>query len=515
MKKLTALLLALVMVFALAACGSKNEPAPAADGSAAAEPAEAASDLKVGFIFLHDENSTYDKNFMDAAKAACEKLGVAYELRTNIPEGEQCYETAADLADNGCSLIFADSFGHEDFMIQAAKEYPEVQFCHATGTKAHTEKLDNYHNAFASIYEGRFLAGIAAGMKLNEMIENGDITADQAKMGYVGAFPYAEVKSGYTSFYLGAKSVCPSVTMEVTFTNSWYDQTLENEGANKLIKNGCVLLSQHADSMGAPSECEKNGIPFVFYNGSAADACPNTYIVASRINWAPYFELIINAVANGEEIPADWTGTIATGSVELVGLNETAAAPGTAEAIEAAKAKLLAGEIKVFDTAAFTKDGAVLETYLADVDTDPAYTPDTEVVADGYFHESEFRSAPYFEYIINCVQNGEAIDTDWTGTIATGSVELTEVNEAVAAEGTQAAIDEAIAKIEAGELHVFDTKTFTVDGKELTSYLADVDDMGDFQGETEVVADGYFHESEFRSAPYFDLDIDGIVNVDA
>ena len=406
MKKFTALLLALVMVFALAACGSKNEPA--AEGSAAAEPAEAASDLKVGFIFLHDENSTYDKNFMDAAKAACEKLGVAYELRTNIPEGQECYETAADLADNGCSLIFADSFGHEDFMIQAAKEYPEVQFCHATGTKAHTEKLDNYHNAFASIYEGRFLAGIAAGMKLNEMIEAGDITADQAKMGYVGAFPYAEVKSGYTSFYLGAKSVCPSVTMEVTFTNSWYDQTLENEGANKLIKNGCVLLSQHADSMGAPSACEQAGVPNVSYNGSTIEACPNTFIVSSRINWEPYFE-----------------------------------------------------------------------------------------------------------YIINCVANGEAIDTDWTGTIATGSVELTEVNEAVAAEGTQAAIDEAIAKMEAGELHVYDTKTFTVDGKELTSYLADVDDMGDFQGETEVVSDGYFHESEFRSAPYFDLDIDGIVNVDA
>lgn len=408
MKKFTALLLALVMVFALAACGSKNEAAPAADGSAAAEPAEAAADLKVGFIFLHDENSTYDKNFMDAAKAACEKLGVEYELRTNIPEGQECYETAADLADNGCSLIFADSFGHEDFMIQAAKEYPEVQFCHATGTKAHTEGLDNYHNAFASIYEGRFLAGIAAGMKLNEMIENGDITADQAKMGYVGAFPYAEVKSGYTSFYLGAKSVCPSVTMEVTFTNSWYDQTLENEGANKLIKNGCVLLSQHADSMGAPSACEQAGVPNVSYNGSTIDAGPNTFIVSSRINWEPYFE-----------------------------------------------------------------------------------------------------------YIINCVANGEAIDTDWTGTIATGSVELTEVNEAVAAEGTQAAIDEAIAKLESGELHVYDTKTFTVGGEELTSYLADVDDMGDFQGETEVVADGYFHESEFRSAPYFDLDIDGIVNVDA
>ncbi len=408
MKKLTALLLALVMVFALAACGSKDEPAPAADGSAAAEPAEAASDLKVGFIFLHDENSTYDKNFMDAAKAACEKLGVAYELRTNIPEGEQCYETAADLADNGCSLIFADSFGHEDFMIQAAKEYPEVQFCHATGTKAHTEGLDNYHNAFASIYEGRFLAGIAAGMKLNEMIEAGDITADQAKMGYVGAFPYAEVKSGYTSFYLGAKSVCPSVTMEVTFTNSWYDQTLENEGANKLIKNGCVLLSQHADSMGAPSACEQAGVPNVSYNGSTISAGPNTFIVSSRINWEPYFEYIINCVQNGEAIDTDWTGTIATNSVVLSGLNLGVIAEGTEEAVNAALEGFKNGTLHVFDTSKFTVDGKKLDVYHADIDGDFKPDEDVNVIHDGYFDESnakDFRSAPYFDLIIDGITN--------------------------------------------------------------------------------------------------------------
>ena len=399
MKKITALLLVMVMVFALCACGSDK---PANGGS------DEAAELKVGFIFLHDENSTYDKNFMDAAKAACEAKGVQYELRTNIPEGQECYETAADLADGGCGLIFADSFGHEDFMIQAAKEFPDVQFCHATGTKAHTEGLDNYHNAFASIYEGRYLAGVAAGMKLNEMIESGKITADQAKMGYVGAYPYAEVKSGYTSFYLGAKSVCPTVTMDVTFTNSWYDQTLENEAANKLIENDCVLISQHADSMGAPSACEQAGVPNVSYNGSTIAACPNTFIVSSRINWEPYFE-----------------------------------------------------------------------------------------------------------YIIDCAMNGKAIDTDWTGTIATGSVELTEVNDAVAAEGTQDAIDEAKAKLESGETHVFDTANFTVKGETLTSYQADVDDMGDFKPETEVIKDGYFHESEFRSAPYFDIDIDGITNLDA
>ena len=385
MKKILSLVLAIVMVMGLFAV------------SAAAE----AADVKIGFIFLHDENSTYDLNFLNAAKEACEKLGVEYVIKTNVPEGNECYEAAADLADSGCNIVFADSFGHEDYMIEAAKEFPEVQFCHATGTKAHTEGLTNYHNSFASIYEGRFLAGVAAGLKLNEMIEAGEFTAEEAKMGYVGAFTYAEVVSGYTSFYLGAKSVCPSVTMDVTFTGSWYDETAEKEAANKLIEGGCKLISQHADSMGAPTACENAGVPDVSYNGSTVDACPNTFIVSSRINWAPYFEYIINCVANGEEIATDWTGTIATGSVLLSDVNEKAAAAGTVEKLAEVKAALEDGSLKVFDTATFTVEGAAVESYLADVDTDPAYEGDTEVVIDGAFCESTFRSAPYFDLKID------------------------------------------------------------------------------------------------------------------
>ena len=388
MKKIIALLLALVMVFALCACGNSGSNAK----------------LKVGFIFLHDENSTYDLNFIKAAEEACKAADVDYILKTNVPEGQECYDTAAELVDEGCSIVFADSFGHEDYLIQAAKDFPNVQFCHATGTKAHTEKIANYHNAFASIYEGRFLAGIAAGMKLNQMIEEGKISAEEAKMGYVGAFTYAEVISGYTSFYLGAKSVCPSVTMEVTFTGSWYDQALETEGAQKLIDRNCVLISQHADSLGAPSACEAAGVPNVSYNGSTAEAGPNTYIVASRINWAPYFTYIIDCVKNNKAIDTDWTGTFATGSVELFPLNEKVAAPGTQEAIDAAKAALEAGTLHVFATDTFTKDGATLTEYLADVDTDEAFTPDTNVISDGYFHESENRSAPYFDVQIDGIE---------------------------------------------------------------------------------------------------------------
>ena len=411
MKKILALLMALCMVFALCACGGSPETeAPAAEEPAAEaeEPAEEAAAVKVGFIFLHDEQSTYDLNFMNAAKAACEALGVEYVLKTNIPEGQECYDTALDLVDEGCNIVFADSFGHEDFMIQAAKECPDVEFCHATGTKAHTEGLANFHNAFASIYEGRYLAGIAAGMKLQEMIDNGDITPEEALVGYVGAYTYAEVISGYTSFFLGLRSVVPEATMQVTFTGSWYDYALETEGAQKLIDNGCVLISQHADSLGAPSVCEQNGVPNVSYNGSTIDAGPNSYIISSRINWEPYFEYMITCVQNGEPIDADYTGTIATGSVQLSELNEAVAAEGTAEAIEAAMAALEAGELHVFDAATFTLEGAALDSYMADVDTDPDYTPDTEVILDGYFHESEFRSAPYFDIQIDGI---ELLDT--------------------------------------------------------------------------------------------------------
>ena len=411
MKKFLAMLLALVMALSLVACGEKKDPT----GDDTKNPDEG-SKVKVGFITLHDENSTYDKNFIDAAKEACANLGLVenqeYKIITNVLEGQECYDKAAELADDGCNIIFADSFGHEDYMIQAAKEFPNVQFCHSTGTKAHTEGLSNYHNAFASIYEGRYLAGIAAGLKLNAMIEAGDIKADEAKMGYVGAFTYAEVVSGYTSFYLGAKSVCPTVTMDVTFTGSWYDETLEKEGAEKLIQGGCKLISQHADSLGAPTACENAGVPNVSYNGSTQAACPNTYIISSRINWAPYYEYAIKAVMDGTAIDADWTGTLATNSVVLTDLNTTVAAEGTAEAIAAATEKLEKGEIHVFDCSTFTVKGEALTSYKADVDTDDAYTPDTEVVHDGYFSESEFRSAPYFDLQIDGIN---LLDTNFGG----------------------------------------------------------------------------------------------------
>lgn len=412
-KILVALLTAVMVCGLLASCGgvTTQNNAMTADllPRNEVEKFTVKDDFKIGVICLHDENSTYDLNFINGINSVKKTLGLKDEqviIRKGIDEGPVCKTTADDLVSQGCKIVFADSFGHESYMIEAAKAHPEVEFCHATGTKAHTEGLSNYHNAFASIYEGRYLAGIAAGLKLNEMIADGKITADKAVIGYVGAFPYAEVKSGLTSFFLGARSVCPTATMKVRYTGSWYDQAKEQESANALINNDkCVLISQHADSLGAPTACEMAKVPNISYNGSTYDAGPNTFIISSAINWAPYFAYIIKQVTDGKAIDTDWTGSIKTGSVVLTGINTNAAAKGTEEALKKAIDEFKAGTLHVFDTSKFTVAGDKLESYLADVDDFNDFVGETEVVKDGYFHESEYRSAPYFDLTIDGIEH--------------------------------------------------------------------------------------------------------------
>ena len=364
-----------------------------------------AAAARIGFITLHDENSGYDLNFINAAKETIAALGLTdtdYILKTNVPEGQECYDVAVDMAKKGCRIIFANSYGHQSYMLQAAREYPDVQFCVASGILAHTSNLSNYHDAYAAIYEGRYLTGVAAGMKLNEMIAAGKFTADEAVVGYVGTFPYAEVVSAYTAFFLGIRSVCPTATMNVTFTGSWYDEVLERESADYLINGrGCKLISQYSDSRGAPIFCEKAGIPNVSYNGSAKATAPNAYLVSTRINWAPYYEYAIDAALNGRAISTDWTGTLATGSVVVEDLNTRVAASGTAEVLADVAAKLENGTVQVFDCNTFTVNGKKVTSYYADVDYDDDYTPDTQVIRNGCFAESAFRSAPYFDLAID------------------------------------------------------------------------------------------------------------------
>lgn len=376
-------------------------------------------ELTVGLITLHDENSTYDKNFIDAFKAACEAEGVKGLLKTSVPETTDAYDKATDLVESGCKFVFADSFGHEDHIIKAAKENPDVQFSHASGNKAHTSNVANFHNAFASIYEGRYLAGVAAGMKLQSMIEANPATSK--KIGYIGAYTYAEVISGYTSYYLGVRSIVSDAKMDVTFTGSWYDEAAEKSAAETLISNGCSIISQHADSWGAPTACETAGVPNISYNGSTESRCPNTFVVSSKINWEPYFRYCFQQVKAGKSIDTDWTGelgnTLYDGSVALSEAGKKGAVSGTEAKLNEVAGKLRDGSLKVFDTSSFTVSGKAvkdsmkvdaqghLTSYKADVNFDEAYTPDTEVIEtkDGktYFAESEKRSAPYFDVQID------------------------------------------------------------------------------------------------------------------
>ena len=359
---------------------------------------------KFCLITLHDSNSSYDKNFIDAFNEIGTELGVDVEIKSGVPEGEECYNAAKEFAESGCKGIFADSFGHEEYILKAAKEYPKIQFAHATGTLAHTEKLDNFHNVFAKIYEARYVTGIAAGMKLNEMIKNNEIKESEAKIGYVGAFPYAEVISGFTAFYLGAKSVCNSTTMKVRYTGSWYDEQLEKEAAEKLIDDDkCKIISQHADSQGAPNVCESKGVPNVYYNGENTQLT-KSYLISQKINYKPFFKIFVEKTQKGTKMEYDYTGSLNDDSV-IVYKASSIAASGTQAAVDKAIEDLKSNKTKVFDTSKFTVNGTKLTSYKADVDTDENFEKDTEAISDGYFHESELRSAPYFDIIIDGIDS--------------------------------------------------------------------------------------------------------------
>lgn len=394
MKKLLSLFVVLVMMVGLVSgCGSKDSK----DKGEAAD----ASDIKVGIIYVGDENEGYTAAHMAGIDAMAKALGLSEEQiieKTNIPEDESCYDAAVDLADQGCNIIFANSFGHESYMMQAAEEFPDIQFCHATGYQAKSSKLANMHNYFTAVYESRYVSGVVAGLKLNEMIEKGTITADKAKMGYVGAYPYAEVVSGYTSFYLGAKSVCPTVTMEVQYTNSWADMAGENEVATSLIADGCVLISQHADTTGAPTACEEAKVPAVGYNVDMISVAPNAALTSATINWGPYYTYAVKSIIDGTSIDTDWCQGYKDGAVAISKLNDAVVAAGTADKVAEVEAALKDGSLHVFDTKTFTVGGKAIEDLITEGGDFAKYT---DYVKDGYFHESEVISAPAFDLKID------------------------------------------------------------------------------------------------------------------
>lgn len=421
MKKFLALLLSMAMVLSLTACGggksgssdnSGSQPgstpaAPAADNN---QGGDTAKTVKVGLICIGDENDQgYTYNFIRGKEAATEALDakgikVEWVVKWNIGEDSGCEDANIELADEGCDLIINNSFGFEPFMLKVAPDYPDIEFISCTNQASWGDNLDNTHNAFANIYEGRYLAGVVAGMKLQQMIDDGKITADKAVIGYVGAFSFAEVISGFTSYYLGAKSVCPSVTMKVQFVGSWSDATEEANAASALADMGCVMISQHSDNTTPATTAQSKGVFHTGYNNDMISVAPEASLIGTRIDWAPYFEYAIEAVANGKSFDQDWCHGMDMGAVVMTGLNEAIAAPGTAEKLAEVEAQIRSGALQVFDTSTFTIGGNTLTSAFA-LDTDGDFTPDSEeAVFDGAFHESYFQSAPYFALSIDGIE---------------------------------------------------------------------------------------------------------------
>ena len=406
-KRILAMLLAGAMVFSLAACGGTEgeETTPAETGAAETTPAEegdAAKTVKVGLICIGDENDQgYTYNFIRGKEAVTEILaeeGIKIEwlVKYNIGEDASCEEANIELAEEGCDLIINNSFGFEEHMLKVAADYPGIEFIACTNQVSAVDDLPNTHNAFANIYEGRYLAGVVAGMKMQEMIDNGDITADQAVIGYVGAYSFAEVISGFTAYYLGAKSVCPSVTMKVSFVGSWSDATLEANAAQALCDEGCIMISQHSDNTTPATAAQSNGAFHTGYNNDMISIAPEASLIGTRIDWSVYFAYAIEAVANGEEFDQDWCHGMDEGAVVMTPLNEEIAAAGTAEKLSEVEEAIRTGALQVFDTSTFTVGGEELTTCLA-LDTDGDFVADSEeAVFDGAFHESYFQSAPYF-----------------------------------------------------------------------------------------------------------------------
>lgn len=399
-KKIVCLIAALaMMVSMLTGCGSKKSEDNASKSTAFGEESKVesidTSKLKVGVIYIGDENEGYTAAHMSGIDEMMEEYGLTDDQvieKTNIPEDESCYDAAVDLADQGCNVIFGTSFGHEDYIIKAAQEFPEVQFCHATGYQAASSGLSNMHNYFDNIYEARYVSGVVAGMKIQEMIDDGTITPDKAKIGYVGAFPYAEVISGYTAFYLGAKSIVDSATMEVKYTNSWADPTKEGEMATSLISDGCILISQHADTTGAPSVCQEKGVPCVGYNVDMTSVAPDTALTSPTNDWGSYYKYAVGCVLSGNAIDTDWSKGYADGAVGITDLGK-ACAKGTQEKVDEIIALITDGSFHVFDTSTFTVGGKEVESWKNKAGT--------EYISDGYFHESEGLSAPAFELKID------------------------------------------------------------------------------------------------------------------
>lgn len=359
--------------------------------------------IKVGFVYEGDKITPYTGNFINAEEAIELKYGKQIQTvaKYNIQE-DMVKEPLQELIDDGCDVIFSTSYGYGETVKEYAGKNQDIHFCQATCNNANdAPSYKNYHNFMGTIYQGRYITGIVAGMKIEEMISDGIITENEAKVGYVGAFPYAEVISGYTAFFLGVRSVVPEATMLVRYTDTWNNYTLEKKVANELIDLGCVVISQHSDTNGPAVACEnsKREIPVyhVGYNTSMTEIAPTTSLVSSNINYEPYFDAVIEAMLAEKDIEDvvdakvfgnDCAAGLDKEWVKVLDLNEAIIANGTKEAVESTKKQLIDGKIEVFKG-----------DYTG---TNPFDKEDTIDLRDGY-KENYDSSAPKFNYVLDDV----------------------------------------------------------------------------------------------------------------
>ena len=371
-----------------------------------------AADLKIGAVMLGDETEGYTLAHMEGIKQAAAELGLSDSIvwKYKVPEDQTCYDSALDLVGQGCNLIISNSYGHQSYMALAAEEYPDVTFVAMTGDFAALSGLDNFKNAFTKVYQSRYVSGVVAGMKIAEMLGDGTLSAEKqpnsfdadgnVKIGYVGAYNYAEVISGYTAFFLGVRSIVPNVTMEVMYTNSWFDIDKEGAAAEALVAKGCVIIGQHADSTGAPSAVQAKyeageTVFSVGYNIDMLSVAPDVALTSPQNNWGAYYTYAFEQVMNGKKPEQDWCHGYSNNAVQISPLGKACAA-GTQEAVDAAIEKIKSGELKVFDCSTFTVNGEHLTSY----DKSHGFEG-TQLIWDGYFHESEVISAPLFDIRID------------------------------------------------------------------------------------------------------------------
>lgn len=419
LKSLSVVLLSVLGMVGCAGNAESNESGKGTEGNQT-------SSFKAGFILIGDESEGYSEAHINGIKAAQKALNLSDSqilMKKKVEENDDAKNAAEDLVASGCNLIVSNSYGHQSFMAEVAQEYPDVQFVAATGDFASISGINNLSNAFTNIYEARYVSGIVGGMKLKELIDGKKLTdankdGENYKIGYVGAYTYAEVISGYTAFYLGVKSIVPNVTMSVEFTDSWFDIDKEGAAAQNLVNQGCVIIGQHADSTGAPSKCEtllKQGKTCysVGYNVDMLPVAPTAALTSSTNNWEVYYEYAMKTAMEGKKIKTDWSEGYKTGAVGITKLGNSVAA-GTEEAVAAAEKKMKEGSFHVFDTTKFTVDNKALTSHkhdfsFMDFTTNPAtvvYKGETveTVKTEGnasYVEESVIRSAPYFDIKID------------------------------------------------------------------------------------------------------------------